>query len=229
MNADAPVVTMTVYCSSCGCAYKLPARRCPECREVQFSLVPNTLHQGWLKRNGKSSGEVLDSLSQEVQNMTATKTARKPRPKKAASSVIDVPVSFGGVSIGDKTARLGVSVDRNDLTLAQADKNLCGRRLTGTVVAKPPGDNADQGALPGLEDDTTLQGVFDVKRFGVDESAISFGLTFAVKGLDVASLAHFAKRNGRFQVFEVEAIPDEANEEGSDEDKDNEDFGKDEE
>jgi len=41
---------------------------------------------------------------------------------KKGSGVLDIPVQFGGVSIGDQTARLGVSIDRKSLNLNAADE-----------------------------------------------------------------------------------------------------------
>lgn len=50
--------------------------------------------------------------------------------KKTASPTLDFPVAFGTVSFA-KSARVGISVSREDLVLSKADNLLCGRRLTG--------------------------------------------------------------------------------------------------
>lgn len=116
--------------------------------------------------------------------------------RKEADSVLDLPVTFGNISIGDKTARVGVTVMREQLSLSQADRNLCERRLNGKIISRPAGDNPDQASLPGMAFETTLEGVFDVKGFSVSKEALGFGLTFAIAEIDVSNLAHFAKRGG---------------------------------
>lgn len=133
------------------------------------------------------------------------------KKKEAAEAfVLDAAVEFGDVSIGDGTCRLGFVADRKAITLQQADRNLCGRRLVGKIVARATG-TADQEGLPGLEDqDTTITGVFDVKRIGVTPKTVSAGLTFALASVDAESLTHFAKRSGRLRVSSTEDIPKDA-------------------
>ncbi len=115
-------------------------------------------------------------------------------------ALLELPVNFGQVSIGDKTARIGATCQRTELTLRVADETLCEARLDGCIVAKPPDENADQGTFPGMEDET-LKGTFDVKGFSVTSEQISLGLTFAIKSVDVSLLAHFAKRSGKMIVW----------------------------
>ena len=95
----------------------------------------------------------------------------KPRGRKKAAAIpeadeLNLLVEFGGVSIGDGTGRLGVKVSRQQLTLAKADRTLCGRRLTGRVVLTPGGEDPDQQHLfEGTK--RQINATFDVKRFGV--------------------------------------------------------------
>ncbi len=133
--------------------------------------------------------------------MAKRKTSEPP-------AMLELPVEFGGISIGEKTARVGVSIDRANLTVTQADKNLCERRLTGRILARPADELPDQGRLPGMEHDTVINGVFDVKGISLSGRKISLGLTFALKGLDVSVLAHFAKRAGLLRVEAIEALPE---------------------
>lgn len=127
--------------------------------------------------------------------------------KKNADSVLELEVAFGNVSIGDKTARVGISTERSQISISQADKNLCGRRLTGTILVHA-NENPDQTTMDGFADDIALPGIFDVKQIGITPKAVGFGLTFALAGLDVSQLAHFAKRNGKLIVNNVEDIPE---------------------
>lgn len=128
------------------------------------------------------------------------------RKKAESNGTLKLPVAFGGVSVGDKTARLGVTVIRSQLSVAQASKYLCDRRLTGRIVARPAGALAEQGSLPGMEGvDSEISGVFDVKGFTTSGRKISAGLTFAVSEIDVGLLAKFAKREG---VLHIEGVED---------------------
>lgn len=142
---------------------------------------------------------------------------------------LEVDVQFGGVSIGDETARVGVKFDRARLTLDQADEFLCGKRLTGRIEVCAPGEAEGQSSLPGMEDERPhLDGTFDVKRFGVGLKEISCGLTFSLGSIDVRELARFAKKNGRLLIADAEFLPDDSEtdeSEGDESDDDHEDLG----
>ena len=140
------------------------------------------------------------------------------RKTNVPANVLEFPVAFGGVSIGDKMCRIGIKVDRSHLSVDQADDHLCDKRLTGSIISRPQGDLPDQGTLPGMAFESVLRGVFDVKGFHVAADDISFGMTFAIASIDIEKLAHFAKRAGRVVVEEEEAIP--ANGDGEEEDED---------
>src|SRR5262245_62146532 len=91
--------------------------------------------------------------------------------------LMELPVQYGNVNIGDKTARIGCNVKRPTLTPTIADKNLCDKRLTAKILARTSG-GADQESIPGMDQDVNVEAVFDCKGFGVSKKAISFGLTF---------------------------------------------------
>lgn len=86
----------------------------------------------------------------------ATKTKKQPPKRKAttrfgtnakSSGGFLVPCEFGGVSIGDATARLGIRMSRNDCSLDRADETFCGHRLSGVVKLSRNGDEPDQKKL----------------------------------------------------------------------------------
>lgn len=70
---------------------------------------------------------------------------------KKKSDVINLPVGYGDVRVGDKTCGIRASVSRDSFPLAQADKTLCERRITGRIIAKPAGWQSDQNAMPGID------------------------------------------------------------------------------
>lgn len=124
---------------------------------------------------------------------------------------LEVDVQFGGVSIGDETARVGIKIDRALMQLDQADEILCGKRLTGRIEVCAPGEQQGQRALPGMKDERPhLDGTFDVKRFGVSLKEISAGLTFGLGSIDVSELAKFAKKNGRLLVTDAQFLPEDS-------------------
>lgn len=134
--------------------------------------------------------------------------------KKEAALELDLPVSFGGISFGKKTARVGLSVDREHLKIGVADKTFCDRRLTVTIFANGNGDSPGQGRLDGMEDSLELVGIADVKGFGVHADNIGFGLTFNVQEIRRTCSASgvqfqdFAGREGRLMIAEIGDIPE---------------------
>jgi len=121
--------------------------------------------------------------------------------------LLDVPCEFGGVSIGECTARLGVRISREQISLEEADDCLCGRRLECRVVLGHPEDAPGQQTL--IEDaDLCVAGSADVKRFGCSPDWITGGLTFSLQEIDVAELARFSKGRGRLAVCDIAEIPE---------------------
>lgn len=131
--------------------------------------------------------------------MAATKT-------KAPALVIGV--DYSGVSNSGLTVRLGVKTGRGNLSLAQADKALAGKRLTVKLLARSAGQS-DQESLPGAEADLEVTGIADVKGFGVTARNFTFGLSFVVGQIDLTILDQFPKRAGTVTIVNVEEMPDE--------------------
>lgn len=129
--------------------------------------------------------------------------------KAKSKALLDLPVSFGGVSIGDETARVGFSVERERLSLENADAHLCGRRVTGWIQLTERNEHPDQGRLDGFGEPQRLEGTFDIKSIGVSRKSIHGGLTAAISEIKVEELALFAKRQGKLVIAESEEMPDE--------------------
>lgn len=130
--------------------------------------------------------------------------------KKAQTEngVVELPVRYGNVSIGEDTARLGVRISRGNLTPGKADALLCGRRLTCQLTCVPRGKDADQPTLPGVDVGRQVEAVVDVKAVSMTRKNIGAGLTFALAEVDLDSLVHFAKRDGRISISKVEDLDD---------------------
>jgi hypothetical protein len=140
----------------------------------------------------------------------------KKKPHYHDDPQLTLNVSYGDVSVGDKTARIPVKVDRGSITIAKVDERICDKRLTGEIVRRPDGEANGQGRLPGMEGMgiQQLKGVFDVKGFSVTKKHIAFGLTFAIASIDIGDLVQFAKRTGQLVIKASEAIPEAQDAEG---------------
>ena len=116
-------------------------------------------------------------------------TANRRDPKRAKTQ--QVSVSFGSVTITDKIAVLPIAISRLQLTLEEADRLLCGRQLTASILARPEGAQSTQEALPGLEGegDVELLNVFDVARFNVTPTRFKASLIFRLKEVDMDNTA----------------------------------------
>lgn len=132
---------------------------------------------------------------------------------------LELNVNFGNLNVGVDTCRIGVSVDRKQITPAKADSQLCGKRLIGSIVTNAGNANAEQPAM--FEAGETVAAAFDVKSFNTKRKSISFGLTFALGSVDINKATHFASRSGKLIVNEMTEIPEE--EKGKDEHEDEED------
>lgn len=119
----------------------------------------------------------------------------------------DYRCEFAGVSIGDATARIGVTVSRDIISLERADDLFANHRLIGRIILGHADDAPLQGKL--FEGDTAIYAAFDAKGFRVSSGTIGLGLTFSRKDVNVSELANFAKSEGRLQIAEVAEIPDE--------------------
>jgi hypothetical protein len=139
---------------------------------------------------------------------TATKPKASKKDKDDPKPMIEIGVEYGNISIGEKTASVGVSFSRGQISLTKAAENFCERRLTGCIIAKPAGWNSDDQALPGMEEDVELHGVFDVASIRFTSKAFAVKLSFRLNEIDVSTIAEFAKRSGRLSVFEVADLPD---------------------
>lgn len=134
--------------------------------------------------------------------------------KNGKTAVIDIPVEFGGVSIGGSTTRIGVRINRDDLNINAADDVFCGHRLTGRVEL----GNGDEspGQTRFVDQTELLEGIFDCKRIGFDAGHISTGLTFNKKDIDMDLISRFAKGSGRLVITDVGEIPEDAEDDDED-------------
>jgi len=125
--------------------------------------------------------------------------------KKKPEALLTFPVTYGDVSFGDETARLGVTVERKYLALGKADAHLTNKRLISRITAVPGSDNPDQQQL--ITDEAEVRAAIDVKGFRVSRKFITFGMTFALASVDKLTLCDFSRRSGQFHIEELSEIP----------------------
>jgi hypothetical protein len=148
-------------------------------------------------------------------------TATSANRRTGAKPKLKLAVDFGGVSIGDGTASLGVTFDREKLDIDRAVECFCGRRITGTVLVG--GGDPDQDTF-WKDAEYRVGSTFDVKRIAVAPKKYSIRLTFALGEIEIDDLAHFAKKRGMlaidlFSEIPAKATKETANGEGPDEDE----------
>lgn len=132
--------------------------------------------------------------------------AQKLREEKAgAHPVLDVPCEFNSVTFGDATANVGIAIQRERVNLDAAEGAFCGKRLTGRILVTA-GDDPDQQYFDGMKAQHVVAGVFDCKGFRVSPKWITTAATFALEGLEIEELAHFAKRSGRIVVSLIQGL-----------------------
>lgn len=130
-------------------------------------------------------------------------TAVAERPSKPRKFLMAVPVKFNNVNMGDSIASIGFSTSRENLTVVAAETCLCGHRLN-VRIAVGAGDANQKKFWDDIQWDA--QAVADVKSFRVSPKRIISTLAFAMTGVDVSVLAHFAKQEGWLFVLKAEVI-----------------------
>jgi len=135
---------------------------------------------------------------------------RNGKPLASKAPLVIAVTRFGSFSNGSHYVAVPLTISRADLALDVAGETLCGRRITGTLLARPAGSSATQESIPGLDDgaDVTLAGVFSVGAFTVGPKAISVKLSFAIPttARERGKLFEYAGRAGLLTVDAVEDL-----------------------
>jgi hypothetical protein len=125
---------------------------------------------------------------------------------------LTIPVAYGNVSFDDKAAHVPITIRRGELgapTLYEVDRNLCGRQLTASILARPMGAKATQPDMFGNEEDIQVNGIFEVGSLTVHLKKITASLEVPLdKTLDRGKLTCFAKREGLLTIEHVHALAD---------------------
>lgn len=122
----------------------------------------------------------------------------------------ELKVDFGGVTIGDHSAAVGLSFDRNGKhKLDAVDTMLCGKRLQVFCIV---GDAADpsQQQLDGMEGEHRphVEATCDSPSLRVTPKLFTGRLSFSLEEIDVADIAGIAKRRGTVRLNVLGPIPE---------------------
>jgi hypothetical protein len=133
----------------------------------------------------------------------------------------ELSVEFGTISITDTKARIACKLYRLDLDElhqcpkcrgVRLDHLLLHKRLTATLEGQPRGIGHNGRPLPGINDLLHIDWVWDSKGYSSQEEHISFSLSAQLEGLEVETLALFAKRTGKIAITSVEEMPEDPDE-----------------
>lgn len=122
----------------------------------------------------------------------------------AGNGEIAIPVRFKNVNIGDEIGSVGIAVDRQVMSLSDAEEYFCGHRLIGRAVRLQDGESPRQKRFDG--DHHQIGGAFDVKKYSVSPKTIDATLSFALGEIDIAELGYLAKQSGQVLIERVEEI-----------------------
>lgn len=113
-------------------------------------------------------------------------------------------VHFGAVVIGTSVS-IPITIPRSaKIDLADIDALFTGRRLTGSIVARPEKAHAGQNGLFGADGDLTIEGEFDARKYG--GSAKEFSTTLILHAQRFEALK-FRNRNGLLVIDAIGEIP----------------------
>ncbi len=138
----------------------------------------------------------------------------------------DIGCDFGVVSLRAQVITFGMKVSRTEMNLDEVDRRLCCKRLTGKLVRGGRSAAPNQALLPGMEGEAhSVEGAFDVKRYGVNANGYTFSLSFSAGSVDANECQKLANSAGRLIVSHVEDLPDEDDGDDDDGHDDHEDVG----
>lgn len=138
--------------------------------------------------------------------ITPSNPPKSTKPASADTEALDIPVQFGGVSLGDETANITLVIDRTKLNLKRAEHFFCGSRLEVTLAADPNADKDSEDQNKFWDDVDTINAVVDSKSLRITPKRFGVGLTFQLTEIDVAEIAHLAKHVGRIKCTRTGAM-----------------------
>lgn len=145
--------------------------------------------------------------------------ATSESPKQVHFKKLKLPVHFGGVSIGEDTAAIGITITRDDIAVKSPDIHpvaraydlLCTRRLKVILTIGRYDECETQSKL--LETDIVITGTCDTNSLSVMSKQFSSRLTFALSEINASEIAMFAKRKGFMTITSLmEQIADDDDE-----------------
>lgn len=116
-----------------------------------------------------------------------------------------IPVKFKTYSGGDATCHIGFSIDRANMSMADADEYLVERQIKGTLaVGEPPQEGGLRQKLIVEDMVVSLSGVFSTGKIGGwGRKSFSSGVTFMLSEVDASLLPSLSNRTGFLWIDEA--------------------------
>ena len=123
--------------------------------------------------------------------------------KKGKDGMTRLPVDYSNVSVGKERVRIGVKINRCDLTLARADALFCNAQLDATLKCDPNSkrDVEGQQTFEGLT--LTVAMVAETKKYSVGAAVIGVSLSAPKTAIDIAELSKFAAVKGMMECTRI--------------------------
>lgn len=131
----------------------------------------------------------------------ASSRGSKKRSGKSGAETFEV--RYGNLSVGKELARIRVTIDRDAMSLDQADNLCCGARCDVDMIADPNGQDDDPDQETFISTAIKMQTIADIKTFTVRPAEIAASLSFSIGDLDVSELSHFASAKGSLTLKRI--------------------------
>ena len=116
---------------------------------------------------------------------------------------LDIPVKWGGLSVGKKTARLGFVVARGKADNDVLNAHFVDSRLEVTMILDALSESDEPGQKSFTDPEAEVNTVADAKGYRTNMGEYSSALTFARDDVDLEALLDFAERGGRLKAERI--------------------------
>lgn len=123
----------------------------------------------------------------------------------AQAEILQVPVEFGSYSDGEQYVRLPFTVSRTKFKPKDAERHLCGARLSVRCVRDPnaAGDTPNQKPLVDPDPSDVVQAQVDVKGYRATRKQFGAALVFNRESIDPKHLLDFSRQVGWIEMERV--------------------------
>lgn len=119
-----------------------------------------------------------------------------------ASSILSVPITFNGVSVGKEKVSVGIGIDHARVSREQMGELFVNRQLDCELITGEPGEQS----LPGIETDRVeINATFTARSYSEKKDGFGTRLTITKSEIDPSDLWDVAGRSGFLTVRQSRA------------------------